>query len=171
MPPSVPKPPRSPDLTAPRVGDPLFVRPFLLLLMAATLTIVTLHVNGFRSVDKRAAVFRWLQSLPSLPDVVCLQEAHCVSDEECRLWFSATGFSSVASLGSNHSCGCVVLYRPYLSFVRSWCDDGGRFLLCEFLFRGKVFRVACVYAPNDTSSWMRLGIGLTVGPNVSVWGF
>ena len=116
--------------------------------MTATLTVVTLNVNGLRSVDKRAGVFRWLQSLPSLPDVVCLQETHCVSGEECRLWFSATGMSSVVSPGSHHSCGCVVLYRPHLTFVRSSCDDGGRFLLCEFLFRGKVFQVVCVYGPN-----------------------
>lgn len=116
--------------------------------MAATLTVVTLNVNGLRSVDKRAGVFCWLQSLSSLPDVVCLQETHCASGEECRLWFSATGMLSVVSPGSHHSCGCVVLYRLHLAFVRSSCDDLGRFLLCEFLFHEKVFRVACVYAPN-----------------------
>ena len=60
----------------------------------------------------------------------------------------ATGMLSVVSPGSNHSCGCVVVYCPHLTFVHSSCDDGGRFLLCEFLFREKVFWVACVYAPN-----------------------
>ena len=118
----------------------------------AALTIVSLNVNGLRSVDKRAGVFRWLQSLPRLPDVVCLQETHCASEEECGLWFSVTGLSSVVSPGSRHSCGCVLLYRPHLTFVRAWCDGVGRFLLCEFSFRSKIFRVACVYASNRSSA-------------------
>ena len=92
-------------------------------------------MNGLRSVEKRAGVFRWLQSLSLLADVVCLQETHCVSVEECRLWLSATGILFVVSPGSHHSCGCVVLYRPHLTFVHSLCDDGGRFLLCEFVLR------------------------------------
>ena len=114
----------------------------------AALAFVSLNVNSLRSVDKRAGVFRWLQSLPRLPDVVCLQETHCASEEECRLWFSVTGLSSAVSPGSRHSCGCVLLYRPHLTFVRAWRDDVGRFLLCEFSFRSNIFRVACVYAPN-----------------------
>ena len=27
-------------------------------------------------------------------------------------------------------------------------DDHGRFVQCDFSYRGKIFRVACVYAPN-----------------------
>ena len=113
-----------------------------------SLNLVTLNVNGLRSADKRGGVLRWLRALPVLPDVVCLQETHVVSAEECSLWFSSAGMLSVASPGSRHSCGCVLLYRPHLTLVRSWSDDGGRFLLGEFLFRGRVFRVACAYAPN-----------------------
>ena len=45
-------------------------------------------------------------------------------------------------------CGCTVLSRPSLSLARSWSDDHGRFVQCEFSYRGKVFHVACVYAPN-----------------------
>ena len=116
--------------------------------MAATLNLVTLNVNGLRMSDKRSGVFRWLWSLPVSVDVVCLQETHCVSEEECRLWFSATGLMSVVSPGSRHACGCVVLYRPHLSLVGSWKDDDGRLAFCEFSFRSKVFRVLCLYAPN-----------------------
>jgi len=116
--------------------------------MAATLNLATLNVNGLRLSDKRGGVLRWLWSLPASVDVVCLQETHCVSEEECRLWFSATGLLSVVSPGSRHACGCVVLYRPHLSLVRSWKDDDGRLAFCEFSFRGEVFRVLCLYAPN-----------------------
>ena len=34
-----------------------------------------------------------------------------------------------------------------LSFVKSWLE-GGRFLQCEFVYRGKSFRVISLYAPN-----------------------
>lgn len=81
-------------------------------------------------------------------DVVCLQETHCVSMAECSLWFRSSGFDSVVSIGSAHSCGCIVLFRPSLSLVNSWCDSDGRFLQCEFLFCAKLFRVCCVCGPN-----------------------
>ena len=81
-------------------------------------------------------------------DVVCVQEAHCVSSVECESWFRSSGFFSVVSPGSNGSCGCLVLYRLVLSFVNSWVDGDGRFLQCEFVFREKVLRVVSLYAPN-----------------------
>ena len=62
---------------------------------------------------------QWLQALPSPVDIVCLQEVHCKSVEECSRWFSFTGLSCVAFSASVHSCGCVVLYRPRLSLVGS----------------------------------------------------
>ena len=80
--------------------------------------------------------------------MVCLQECHCVSVDEVSFWFPGSGLLCAVSLGSNHLCGCIVLFRPSLSLIRSWSDDHGRFLQCEFSYRGKVFRVACVYAPN-----------------------
>ena len=52
------------------------------------------------------------------------------------------------SCGSAHSCGCIILFRPSLSLVNSWCDSDGRFLQCEFSFFSKLFRVCCVYSPN-----------------------
>ena len=83
--------------------------------MRMALSIITIDVNGSRDVDKRSGVVKWLQALPSLVDIVCLQEVHCTSAEECSRWFSSTGLSCVVSSGSAHSCGCVVLYRPRLS--------------------------------------------------------
>lgn len=112
--------------------------------MAATLNLATLNVNGLHMSDKCGGVFRWLWSLPVSVDVVCLQETHCVSEEECRLWFSATRLLSLVSPGSRHACGCVVLYQPHLSQVRYWKDDDRRLAFCEFSFRRKVFRVLCL---------------------------
>ena len=112
------------------------------------LTIMSLNVNGLRDVHKRRGVMQWLSSLPSPVDVVCLQETHCLSEAECRFWFLSSGFTCLVSPGSVHSCGCIVLFRPTVHFVRSWPDDAGRYLLAEFTFHDSCFRVLCAYAPN-----------------------
>ena len=112
------------------------------------LTIISIVVNGLRGPSKRAGFLHWLHSLPSIPDIVCLQGAHCMSSEECSSCFSSSGLSFVVSPGSINSCGCIVLYRPVLSLVSSSSDSNGRFLLCNFSFRDVPFRIACVYAPN-----------------------
>lgn len=76
-------------------------------------------------------------------DVVCLQEAHCVSDLECHTWFSSSGFSFVLSPGTCRSGGCIILYCPVLQLVNFWCQVPGRSLLCEFTCCGSSFRVFC----------------------------
>ena len=76
------------------------------------LTIISINVNGLRGPSKRAGFLHWLHSLPSIPDIVCLQEAHCISSEEC--------LSFVVSPGSINSCGCIVLYRPVLVLLVLW---------------------------------------------------
>ena len=111
-------------------------------------SIITLNTNGIRGSDKQLRLLQWLQALSVVPDIVCLQEVHCVSDVECQSWFRSSGYLSVVSPGSNKSCGCIILYRPVLSFVKSWSDDDGRFLQCEFVYCGRSFRVVSLYAPN-----------------------
>ena len=109
------------------------------------LSILTLNCNGIRDRSKRAGLVQWLRSLPVGADIVCLQETHCLSSAECSSWFFSSGFSAVVSPGSFHSCGCIVLFRPSLSLVNSWCDVSGRYLQVEFSFFGKSFRVVlCV---------------------------
>ena len=112
------------------------------------LSIISLSVNGLRESSKREGLLQWLRSLPVTVDVVILQETHCVSDVECHSWFSSSGLSFVLSPGSCRSGGCVVLYRPILRLVNSWCDFAGRSLLCEFTLYDASFRVLCLYAPN-----------------------
>ena len=103
------------------------------------LSVITVNVNGLRDAVKRAGVMQWLHALPAPVDIVCLQEVHCTSVEECTRWFSSTGLLCVVSSGSVHSCGCVVLFRPRLSLVGSWSDADGRFVQCEFSFQVKIF--------------------------------
>ena len=112
------------------------------------LSIISLNVNGIRESSKREGLLQWLRSLPVTVDVLCLQEAHCASDAECHLWFASSGLSFVLSPGSCRSGGCIVLYRPTLHLVNSWCTFPGRSLLCEFTLYDTSFRVLCLYAPN-----------------------
>ena len=93
------------------------------------LTIISINVNGLRGPSKHAGFLHWLHSLPCIPDIVCLQEAHCMSSEECSSWLSSSGLSFVVSPRSINSCGCIVLYCPVLSLVLSSSSDSdGRFL-------------------------------------------
>ena len=111
-------------------------------------TFLSLNANGLRDLSKRAGLMQWLQSLSVVPDVVCLQESHFVSVDECHSWFLSSCYSFVSSPSTHKSCGCIILFRPCLSLISSQSDSSSRFLQCEFAFCDIVFRVACVYAPN-----------------------
>ena len=50
--------------------------------------------------------------------------------------------------GPSYSRGQVLLYRPGFSFVNSWVDLEGRFLMAEFSRRDSAFRIPSVYAPT-----------------------
>ena len=123
---------------------------FFFFLMA--LSVLTLNCNGIRDQSKRSGLVQWLRSLPVCVDVVCLQETlpgnSAISSAECLSWFSSSGFSSVLSSGSTHSCDNIILFRPSLSLVNSWRDADGRLAQCEFSFHDKSFRVCCIYCPN-----------------------
>ena len=106
-----------------------------------SISVVTLNVNGLRDVNKRIAFLHWLSRLCS--DVVCLQEVHALSLEECSSWFSSFGFQVAFSPATNHSRGTSILFKSSLVLKNSLCDDDGRFEACDFSFR-----VVSIYAPN-----------------------
>lgn len=106
----------------------------------------SLNVNGLCDVRKREASLQWLNHFGA--DFVSLQETHVTTPQECQAWFSASGFFSLTSVGTSHSCGSVLLYKPVYTFLRSWADEEGRFVMGEFSLHGVTFRVASVYASN-----------------------
>ena len=110
------------------------------------LNFVTLNVNGLRDANKRASLLQWLSHLSA--SFVCLQEVHTSSCDEAQRWFSSYGFEVVASPGSIHSCGTVLLYRPTFNLLKVTRDSVGRLVLCEFSFHDRTFRVCSIYAPN-----------------------
>lgn len=118
---------------------------FFLLFM---FTLLSINANGLCNEDKRLSFIHWLQSLPSVIDFVCIRKSHCASDVECSAWFRSSGFSFVASHGTNRSCGVVVLFRPCFSVVKSWPGSSGCSLMVEFKCSDFVFCVCSLYAPN-----------------------
>ena len=107
---------------------------------------LTLNVNGLQDTNKRAGLLQWLSHF-SL-DFVCLQETHVVSADECRRWFSSSGYLCLASPGSPHSRGSVILYKPCYILDKFQIDADGQFVLAKFKFHEIVFCVVCLYAPN-----------------------
>ena len=63
-------------------------------------SILSLNVYGLRDADQRSGLVQWLRSLPSSTDFVCLQETHCISEQEACSWFSSTGYCVASSCGS-----------------------------------------------------------------------
>ena len=99
-----------------------------------------------RDANKRAGLLEWLSHL--LLDFVCLQETHVLSADDCNSWFSSFGFFSLASPGSAHSCGSVILYRPCYSLLHFQIDADGRFVLAEFKFHEIIFCVVFFLCPQ-----------------------
>ena len=98
------------------------MRALFLLLMA--LSLISINVNRLRDGNKRTGLLQFLRCLPNppppsppKPDLVCLQELHCVSEAEVRDWFRSSGFSVLASPGSSRSCGCAIFHKSKLTLV------------------------------------------------------
>ena len=114
---------------------------FFVLVMAL---FVTVNVNGLRDSAKKLSFCHWLSGFNF--DVVCLQELHCLSEDEVRSWFPS--FSAVVSVGSNRSCGVAVLFKRSFSLVDSVRDSSGCFVRARLLRDGATFDVVSLYAPN-----------------------
>ena len=110
------------------------------------LKLITLNVCDLRDDNKRLTFLQWLSHLSY--DIVCLQETHVLSPFEANSWFSSFDFLSLVSPGLNRSCWTVILYRSTFILNDHCFYIEGRFSLAEFSFRGVVFRVASLYAPN-----------------------
>lgn len=111
------------------------------------LSVLSLNVNGLRDSTKRGGLWQWLCSVNWSVDVVCLQETHCISEVACCSSFLYSGLNFVVSPGSNHSCGCIVLFRLVLDLVKFHITSLAipSFVISRFTTYPFVF---CLYAPN-----------------------
>lgn len=74
-------------------------------------------------------------------------------ESECSSWFSSFGFLSLASPGTAHSCGSVLLYRLRYVLCGSFLHSAGHFIRADFFLNNVRFHVVCVYAPNRNLAW------------------
>ena len=74
--------------------------------------LLTLHVRGLNSSRKRRQVFRWLHLQRS--DIIFLQETYS-STETIKRWEAEWGGKVVASHGTTHSEGVMILFKPNLN--------------------------------------------------------
>lgn len=82
--------------------------------------VASINAYGLCDLNKRMGFLKWLSHFSF--DVVCIQESHCTSSDECNTWFSCYGYLSLVSCGSNHSCGTVILFRTTFSLISSSTD-------------------------------------------------
>ena len=114
----------------------------------AYLNFLTLNAKGLRDSAKRSSLWHWLSSLPSPPDIICLQETHSVDNAELLSWFSYTGFSVIGSHGTCHKAGTAILHRSSIVVSSSFTALSGRFVRIDVSGPTVPFTVCNVYAPN-----------------------
>ena len=73
-----------------------------------SLKLLTLNVRGLNSSRKRRHVFRWLHQQRS--DIIFLQETYSLT-ETIKRWEAEWGGKVVASHGTTHSKGVMVLFN------------------------------------------------------------
>ena len=106
------------------------------------LSVLSLNCNGIRDASKRAGLLHWVRSLPVRPDIICLQEGHCSSVQECSLWFQSSGFGVACSPGSVRSSGCAILFVTLCRFRTPGATQRGVTSNVSFLSRTSLFACA-----------------------------
>ena len=112
--------------------------------------LLTLNVRGLNSSRKRRQVFRWLHLQRS--DIIFLQETYS-STETIKRWEAKWGGKVVASHGTTHSKGVMVLFKPKLNVTinKTLADKNGRYILAETSIDETNIVFVNIYAPNDPS--------------------
>ena len=108
---------------------------------------LSLNVRGIRSLEKRKALFIWLQKQNA--DIIFLQETYSTKDVE-NAWKCQWQGPFFLAHGSNHSCGVSILVKDSLEFdLKSiLVDDNGRYILLNATVQGCNYILANIYAPN-----------------------
>ena len=110
----------------------------------------TLNVRGLNGTTKRRQVFRWLHLQRS--DISFLQETYS-SAESIKRWEAQWGGKVVASHGTTHSKGVMVLFKPNLNVTikKTLADKNGRYILAETSIDEANIVFVNIYAPNNPS--------------------
>lgn len=85
-------------------------------------------------------------------DIIFLQETYS-STESIKRWEAEWGGKVVASHGTTHSKGVMVLFKPNLNVTinKTLADKNGRYILAETAIDETNIVFVNIYAPNDPS--------------------
>lgn len=108
---------------------------------------LSLNVRGIRSLEKRKALFIWLQKQNA--DIIFLQETYSTKDIE-NAWKSQWKGPIFFAHGSNRSCGVSILVKESLEFdlQRKIADESGRCIVLNATVQGSNYILGNIYAPN-----------------------
>ena len=118
--------------------------------------LITLNVQGFRSLQNRQTFMSWVNCFG--PDIICLQETHSTSEREFTGWFSPNNvninntkykYKCISSPGTIRSSGVAILLKSNFQVVKQWRDDSGRLIVAELARDNFNFQVGCLYGPNN----------------------
>ena len=70
--------------------------------------VITINVNGLRDHLKRTAFLFWLSTLSPSPDIVGVQETHCISQEELNSWFDNSPYKALGDFKTQFSWGTLI---------------------------------------------------------------
>ena len=102
-----------------------------------------------REHSKRAQLFTWLKIKKF--DITFLQETHCKSYSDSKLWEKEWGGSCFWSFGGSRSRGTCIMFREGLPFTKQmfYYDAVGRLVVVDASVYGSCYRLINVYAPNN----------------------
>ena len=66
-------------------------------------------------------------------------------------WRAEWGYQALFSCGTGKKAGLIILFNNNFAFhiSRTYCDPGGRFIVCDITTNGQQLTLVNVYAPND----------------------
>ena len=114
-----------------------------------SLSIISLNVNGIRDKTKRTSIFHWLKEKNA--DLCFIQESHCESEDDIKVWSSEWGGDSYWANYNSFSRGVAVLVKPKLKLeIRNVIrDPNGRYIWAEIENDDKNIKILNIYAPNN----------------------
>ena len=112
------------------------------------LRIGSINARGLGDRTKRREFFNWLQKKQF--SIYFIQEAHC-TENNMHDWRAEWGYQALFSCCTSKKAGVIILFNNNFAFQisRTYCDPGGRFIVCDMTTNSKQLTLINVYAPND----------------------
>ena len=136
------------------------------------LRVCSLNVNGMRDHSKRAQLFTWFKAKKI--DIVFLQETHCKSYSDSKLWEKEWGGKCFWSFGGSRSRGTCIMFRDGLPFKKHMFhyDAVGRLIVLDINLYGCSYHLlmcTCLTIMRNAYSGLMNYIGGLSGIKFLYW--